>query len=130
VGSREHRAFNAANARLSVGRDGMVYLPSGGSPSSYVLRLSRDGKSRFGSVVVYAAHNATANADGAVATANAHFAHKVTLYDRALKQTGAVDDFLNNDKVGWSAPAHVEAGRSPDAYAAAPHPARSRRPPP
>lgn len=113
--SREHPSFRQASARLTVGRDGLVYLASGGN-NSYVLRVGRDGKGRFGGAVVYAMHNATASKDGTVATANAHFAHKVTLYDRQLKQTAALDDFLNNDAVGWSAPAHVEAGASGDFY--------------
>src|SRR5262249_46210829 len=85
--SREDPAFRCEMARLTVGRDGMLYLCSGGN-DSHVLRLTREGKLKLGSKVVYAAHNATANADGVVATANAHFAHKVTLYDAAFKQTG------------------------------------------
>src|SRR5258708_3925947 len=113
---REHPAFKPADARLTVGRDGKVYLASGGNATSYVLRVDRDGKNRFGGEAVYAMGNATANADGVVATANAHFAHKITLYSRDLKQAGSADDFLNNDKVGWSAPPHVEAGVSGDFY--------------
>jgi hypothetical protein len=114
--SREHPAFDAATARLTVGRDGMVYLASGRNADSYVLRVSRDGKDRFGGTVVYALHNATATADGVVATANGHFAHKVALYDRSLKPTGELADFLNSDALGWSAPPHVEAGASGDFY--------------
>lgn len=113
--SREAPAFSPVAARLAVGRDGMVYLCSGGN-NSYVLRLRREGKSKFGSPVVYAAGNATANADGVVATSNAHFAHKIALYNRQLESGGAAEDFLVNDQVGWDAPAHVEAGTSGDFY--------------
>src|SRR5437762_1841115 len=41
--SREHPAFDARTARLTVGRDGRVYLASGGNATCYVLRLDRDG---------------------------------------------------------------------------------------
>ncbi len=113
---REHPAFHPAEARLTVGKDGKVYLASGGNATSFILRLDRDGSNRFGGTGVYAMGNATANADGVVATANAHFAHKVTLYDQNLTLRTAVEDFLNNDTVGWSAPPHVEAGSSGDFY--------------
>ncbi|MBM4069940.1 MAG: WD40 repeat domain-containing protein [Planctomycetes bacterium] len=114
--SREDPAFRAETARLAVGRDGMIYLISGGN-DSYVLRLGHDGKGKFGGKVVYAANSATANSAGVVATANAHFAHKVQLYDLALQQFGESAEFLVNDQVGWDAPAHVEAGVSGDFYA-------------
>lgn len=114
--SREDPAFRCEAARLTVGRDGMVYLSSGGN-DSYVLRLSHDGKHKLGSRVVYATGNAAANAKGIIATANAHFAHKVTLYDPAFANTGEATEFLVNDQVGWDAPAHVEAGAGGDFYA-------------
>src|SRR5262249_46136194 len=113
---REHPAFRVSSARLTVGKDGRVYLASPGNGEGYVLRLDRDGKHRFGGTAVYAIGNVTANADGVVATANAHFAHKVTLYGPDLRVRGAVEEFLNNDTVGWSAPPHVEAGASGDFY--------------
>ena len=113
--SREHAAFRCAPASLNVGRDGMVYLCSGGNPS-YVLRVSRDGKQKYGLPIVYAATNATANADGVVASANGHFAHKVTIYDQNLKQIAECADFLVSDQAGWDAPAEVEAGVSGDFY--------------
>src|SRR5438309_4504158 len=89
--SREHPSFRPSVARLTIGRDGKVYLASPGNQGGYILRLDRDGSSRYGGEAVYALGNATANASGVVASANGHFAHKVTLYDAALKQTGAVD---------------------------------------
>ncbi len=113
--SREDPAFRCRDARLTVGRDGMVYLSSG-HQTGYVLRLSRDGRTRHGSSVVYAIHNATANADGIVATANAHFNHAINLYDKTFRHLAAADDFLVSDQVGWDAPAHVEAGASGDFY--------------
>jgi outer membrane protein assembly factor BamB len=113
--SRENPAFQAAAARLTIGRDGLVYLCSAGN-SSFVLRMRPDGGDKVGAAVVYAAGNATANAAGIVATANAHFAHKVSLYDRHFESLSAVDEFLVNDQVGWDAPHHVEAGTSGDFY--------------
>ena len=113
--SREDPSFNVSSARLTVGRDGMVYLCSGGN-NSFVLRVSRDGKDKLGGRIVYAAHNATANADGVIASANAHFAHKVALYGKELRDLASVGEFLVSDQVGWDAPAHVEAGASGDFY--------------
>ena len=113
--SREDPAFRCRDARLTVGRDGMVYL-SNGHQTGYVLRLSRDGRTKHGSAVVYAIHNATANADGIVATANAHFNHALNLYDKNFRHLAAANDFLVSDQVGWDAPAHVEAGASGDFY--------------
>jgi outer membrane protein assembly factor BamB len=107
--SREDPAFQCERARLSTGRDGRVYLASGGTPS-FVLGLDRDGRGKVGATVGYALTSAAANADGVVATSNAHFAHKVALYDKTFKDVVSVDDFLVNDQVGWDAPGHVEAG--------------------
>jgi len=119
--SRENVLLNCAQSSLTVGRDGMVYVCTGGN-NSFVLRLTRDGKDKFGGGIVYAAHNATANADGLIASANAHFAHKVTIYDRTLAQTHEQKDFLVSDAVGWDAPGHVEAGASGDFYGGGPTP--------
>jgi hypothetical protein len=113
--SREHPHFDTANAHLTVGRDGMVYLSSNAAgDNGYVMRIARDGSQKFGGNTVYAIQNATANKDGVLATANAHFAGKVTLYDPAtFKQTGESRDFQNDR---FSSPLHVEAGQSGDFY--------------
>ena len=106
---------DVAGAVLSGARDGMVYLLRGGN-DSFVLRVSRDGKDKAGGATVYAAHNATANADGILATSNAHFAHSVNLYKPDFSKLAAVSDFLVSDQVGWDAPADVEVGASGDFY--------------
>jgi outer membrane protein assembly factor BamB len=113
--SREDVRFNCGNAGFTIGRDGMVYLCSGGN-NSFVLRMTRDGRDKFGQAIVYAAKNATANADGVVASANAHFAAQVAIYDRALQKVTELKEFLVNDAVGWEAPAGVEVGASGDFY--------------
>lgn len=114
--SREHPNFVPVRARLTVGRDGKVYLAANGSAGGYVLRVNLDGRERFGGDAVYAIGNATADSTGIVASANAHFAHQVTFYDARLRQTQAATDFLNNDVVQWSGPPHVEVGASGDFY--------------
>jgi outer membrane protein assembly factor BamB len=114
--SRENPSFHCDSARLVVGRDGKVYVCSGGS-NSFVLRLARDGTDKFGGAVEYAAQNATANADGLIATANGHFAHKVTVYGLDFARRAEANEFLVNDQVGWDAPIHVEAGAGGDFYA-------------
>ena len=58
--SREHPALEGTGQRLSIGRDGKVYVASG----DYVLRLNRDGSGRLGSKVQAAMWNVAANADG------------------------------------------------------------------
>ena len=115
--SREDPKFNCADAVLTVGRDGNVYLGSVVHNGGYILRVGRDGTRKLGGDAVYAMANATANAAGVVASANAHFNHSVTLYDPNLKQFAACNEFLVNDNVGWDAPAHVEAGASGHFYA-------------
>ena len=113
--SREDPSFNCAASVMAIGKDGRLYFCSGGN-SSYVLRTERDGGGKLGAGIVYAAANATANADGVIASANGHFAAKVALYDAGLKQTGEISDFRHGDDVGWDAPAAVEAGESGDFY--------------
>jgi outer membrane protein assembly factor BamB len=117
--SRENPDFSV-DAPMTVGRDGRLYLASGGN-HSFVLRFDRDGAWKAGGPVTYACANATANGRGIMATASGHFAHKVTLYDPAFKEIARVDDFLVSDKVGWDAPAHVEAGPGGDFYAVDQH---------
>ena len=107
--SRENPAFQCERARLCAGRDGKVYLASSATPG-YVLRFDRDGRGKFGATVGYALTGVAANADGVLATAHAHFAHKVALYDKTWKNVVSVDPFLVDDRVGWDAPGHVEAG--------------------
>jgi outer membrane protein assembly factor BamB len=110
--SREHPKFNVAASRLAVGRDGRVYLAGG----EYVLRIGRDGRDKLGVQVTYALAGAAANADGILATANAHFNHSVNLWSPAFQKLGAVDAFLVNDQVEWQAPCAVEAGSGGDFF--------------
>ena len=114
--SRESPLFRCASARLTIGRDGFVYITSESQGKGFCLRLSRDGRQKRGGEVVYAIHNGTANDHGVVATANAHFNHSLNLYDGAFQKLAHADDFLVNDQVGWDAPSHVEAGSSGDFF--------------
>jgi len=77
--SREDPAFNCSRGVMAVGRDGRVYLASGGK-QSFVLRVSPEGKEKFGAVLTdEAISGATANAQGVLASAHAHFAARVSL---------------------------------------------------
>ena len=107
--SREDPAFRCEQARLCAGSDGRVYLASPGTPS-YVIRLDRDGRGKVGATVGYALTGVAANAEGILATSNAHFSHRVALHDRMFKDVVSVDVFLVDDRVGWDAPGNVEAG--------------------
>ena len=62
--SHENPCFNCRAARLTVGRDGMVYLYNGGNPTGYVLRLSRDGQAKEGTPIPYCTTALAANAEG------------------------------------------------------------------
>ena len=79
------------------------------------LRVDLDGALQAGGVLTNSPYNATANAQGIMATSNTHFARKVTLWDANFNIVGAMVK-IN----GWTfrAPVHVEAGPSGDFYAA------------
>jgi len=115
--SREDPKFNCERASLTIGRDGMVYLTSAGQDNGYILRVSRDGRDKLGGASVPAIHNATADADGLIASSNGHFSHQVAIYDPEFRKVNAVTDFLVNDQVGWDAPASVEVDAGGDFYA-------------
>ncbi len=125
--SREDPKFNCAAAVMTVGRDGNVYLSSVVQDGGYILRISRDGTQKRGGDAVYSMANATANAAGIIASANAHFNHSVNLYDASFKQFAACGEFLVNDTVQWDAPARVEAGASGDFYGLDQHRSRVLR---
>jgi outer membrane protein assembly factor BamB len=116
VVTHEHPLFKPREARLTVGRDGRVYLANWGvssRPYGFVLRLDREGKDRVGAEVVAAAFNATANKDGVMATANPVYGgHQVAVYDPAFRALGGVADFDPNS----ASPVHVEAGAGGDFY--------------
>jgi outer membrane protein assembly factor BamB len=110
--SREHPAFDIARSRLAVGRDGRVYLAS----DHFVLGMEPDGSRKIGGVVTDSLWMAAANADGVIATANAHFNHSVNLWGRDLQPVGGVSDFLVSDEVEFRSPTDVEVGESGDFY--------------
>lgn len=114
---RENPSFNPRQSTLTTGKDGLVYLTSPGpNDTAWTLRMAPDGTARTGGQVVYAIADITANTDGVMASANGHFAHKVTLYDRNFQNLAEQPDFLVSDTVGWDAPRWVEAGASGDFY--------------
>ena len=109
--------FDCKIATMTVGRDGKVYMTSLSpkAPGGFLLRVDLDGRQQVGGVVTNQMANASANAQGIVATANMHFARKVTLWDAGFHVVGAMVKIS-----GWTfrAPIHVEAGASGDFYAA------------
>lgn len=115
--SREDPNFDCANAGLVAGRDGKVYLyslaPVG--RGAYVLRINRDGTQKSGGEVPWDGFNeAAVNADGVIATAHAHFAHAVTMFDKTFQKIGACADFRMPGPT--SAPTSVDSGASGDFY--------------
>ena len=91
--SRHDPHFKIASARMTVGRDGNIYLGNGGPDGGYVLRVSPDGKERFGGTVGYALTGVAAGKDGTVATSEAHFSHRVAFWGRDFSPLGHVPDF-------------------------------------
>jgi outer membrane protein assembly factor BamB len=113
--THESPLFKPAEAHLTVGRDGRVYLACVGNgasgPYGFVLRLGRDGKDKFGAEVL-PAFAAAVNKDGVLATASPGAGgHRVAVYDSSFRVHGGVDDF-DQDR----APGHVEAGAGGDFY--------------
>ncbi|MFD0412346.1 WD40 repeat domain-containing protein [Streptomyces sp. NPDC127108] len=109
VVSRHHPAFVVPALHLGLGRDDKVYLVLGGRTDGQALRLASDGsQQRFGRVG-YAALAITATADGVIATAEAHFPHRIDFWDKDFNSLGSIDDFTGNDTDGYYAPSAVEA---------------------
>lgn len=124
VVSREDPLFAGTGNGLAVGRDGFVYLFGGQGGDGYVLRVARDGSARSGGRTAYAITGVAANAEGVVATANAHFAKAVNVYDRGFRPLGKAGGFTGNDTVGWDGPGSIEVGASGDFYALDQHAGR------
>lgn len=116
VVSRHDPHFKVAAARLAVGRDGNIYLGNGSPQGGYVLRVSPDGKTRFGGTVGYSLTSLAASKDGTVATSEAHFSHRVAFWGRDFTALGNVPDFLVNDQVQWNAPSDIVAGEAGDFF--------------
>ena len=109
--SREHPDFHVANARLTVGRDGLVYLSSG----KYLLRLRPDGTGRSDADTMhYASNGIAANRDGLTVEAQGHFAHTAAIFDAGFRRVAGFAE-LNNEN--FDAPQCVQAGPSGDFYA-------------
>ena len=116
--SLEDPRFDPARAVMNVGQDGRVYFTSSIGRPGYVLAMDRDGSNRTDGDTVYALRQVTANADGLIATANAHFSHSVNVYSPDFGHLASNDSFTNGDHVhDWNAPGKIEAGPSGDFYA-------------
>lgn len=121
VVSRHDPHFDVARSRLAVGRDGNVYLGNGHGHGGYVLRVSPDGTETRGGPVGHSFTAVAVGKDGTIATAEAHFAHRVALWGPDFAPLGHVPEFLVNDQVQWNAPSDVVAGPSGDFYAVDQH---------
>lgn len=117
VVSREHPAITGAGQGLDVGPDGNVYVYGGRDGEGYVLRISLDGRQKFGARTTYAVTGVAAGNEGTFATSNAHFAKSVSVYGSDGVAIGKVGGFTGNDEVGWDGPGTIEAGSSGDFFA-------------
>jgi outer membrane protein assembly factor BamB len=108
--SREHPSFNVEQARLAVGRDGLVYLNSG----TYLLRVRPDGSGRADTNELhYASGGVAANGEGLLGQAQGHFAHTAAILDRDFHRVAAYTELDNEN---FDAPQHVQAGAGGDLY--------------
>jgi len=114
--SREDPRFRCPTARLSVGRDGLVYAVNGDVGRSFILRMTMDGAQKSGGYGGSSAQGVAANKDGVIGTANAHLERRFNLWDRSFQHVAFADDFLGSDALGWDAPGFDEAGASGDFY--------------
>lgn len=130
VVSRYHPVFDVPTLRMGFGRDGYVYLVVGGRPDGRALRLKPDGSEQTFARVGYAAQGITADAQGVIATADAHFPHRITFWDVHFNELGHYDEFAAADDVGYYSPGGVEAAESGGFYAIDQHVRRVLKPDP
>ncbi len=114
--SLEDPGFNCQRAVMTAGRDGKVYLLSGKVGNSHLIQMNPDGSEQVGIHGDSAPTNATANASGWIISGHAHLVHKITIRNPKFEVKAEFKDFSCSDKLGWDAPAHVEAGASGDFY--------------
>ncbi|HYE06759.1 MAG TPA: hypothetical protein VEL07_14675, partial [Planctomycetota bacterium] len=113
--SNEPAGIDIAAATLSGGHDGHLYLHQPGQTT--IIRIASDGSRRAYTARSPALTAVAAGPDGSIATAHAHFQHRVDVHDAELVPRGGCADFLNDDQAGWISPCDVQAGRSGDFYA-------------
>jgi len=113
--SHENAALSPAAGRISIGRDGLVYIhhQRSANEDGYLLRLTPDGDEKTGTIIHYAAHGVAANARGEYTVGEAHFAHTATIFDKNFARLAAINTF---DGSNYDAPQHVEVGASNDFY--------------
>ncbi|MFE6177110.1 WD40 repeat domain-containing protein [Streptomyces sp. NPDC056464] len=117
VVSRYHPILDVPNLRMGFGRDGFVYLVIGGRPDGRALRLRADGSEQTFARAGYAAQAITADAGGVIATADAHFPHRITFWDTDFNELGHYDEFTADDDAGYFSPGGVEAAERGGFYA-------------
>ncbi len=117
--SREHAMFDGAGKRMSVGRDGRVYIVNG---DGYWMRLNRDGSNKMGLKTQIAGHYAAANERGQIAVGFG--GSGVNTYDANLRLTGTIREFGGESQYNWYEPSDVEVGPSGEFYAV--HQTKSR----
>lgn len=109
-GQAEKAVFRNESATLRAGQDGRIYLTS----DTFLLSARRDGSDIMAAPPGAALVNATANPDGIIAIAHAHFAKNVTLHDGEFDLLGRFSRFAD---AGFRSPGGVAAGPGGDFYA-------------
>lgn len=101
--------FKNIHAIMALGQDNLVYLAAG----DHILYCERDGSKPVVGAAGSSLTGATANAQGIIAAAHAHFAKDVTLYDPNF---GIAGRFTRIEGYNFTAPAAVDCGPSGDFY--------------
>ncbi len=101
--------FDNLHVKMNIGKDGQVYLAGDG----YILHCNRDGSNAVIGAGGHALQNATANSQGIIAAAHAHFSKDVTLLDADFN---TISRFTRIDDYNFTSPAEVAVGTSNDFY--------------
>ncbi|WP_297550938.1 hypothetical protein [Amycolatopsis sp.] len=117
--SLDHAILTGKTARLSIGRDDLVYLSAIADLErgriDAILRMKADGSDR--TVVetprpLWGLRNVTANVDGVMARCDSHHSPKVTVLARDFSEEGTVP--YTRLEPNWRNPMKVEASDRPD----------------
>ncbi len=116
--SREHPLLAENGKAMTVGRDGKVYINSGG----YLVRMNRDGTQKVGVQIGAGLNKVAADTRGNFAAPRTPHRHRhVAFHGADFQPLGSVGGFLSGEHMNWSSPSDVQSGESGQFYAVDQH---------